>query len=296
MRLGLLAKKIGMSRYYDSLGINHAVTILKVDESKIVDLKTSEKNGYSAVRLSFGSSPKMVNKPSKGFFKKQSIAPFKLSKEFRVTNTEEYKIGDSMDVKNFVEGQFIDITSNSKGKGFAGGMKRHNFSGNRATHGVSISHRSHGSTGQCQDPGKVFKGKKMAGRLGNVRVTIQNLKVLKVDFENNLLLVKGAVPGHKGSLVKIFDSIKKNQNININDSNTDTNQKKPSDNFDKESSEKKPTASEVSKTDDKVLSENQNNEIKPSDNNISNSKNVDSANKESVEENQEIKTSENKKE
>ena len=132
-----------------------------------------------------------------------------------MTNTEEYKIGDSMDVKNFVEGQFIDITSNSKGKGFAGGMKRHNFSGNRATHGVSISHRSHGSTGQCQDPGKVFKGKKMAGRLGNVRVTIQNLKILKVDFENNLLLVKGAVPGHKGSLVKIFDSIKKNQNINI---------------------------------------------------------------------------------
>ena len=138
-----------------------------------------------------------------------------------MSNTEEYKIGDSMDVKNFVEGQFIDITSNSKGKGFAGGMKRHNFSGNRATHGVSISHRSHGSTGQCQDPGKVFKGKKMAGRLGNVRVTIQNLKVLKVDFENNLLLVKGAVPGHKGSLVKIFDSIKKNQNININDSNAD---------------------------------------------------------------------------
>ena len=297
MRLGLLAKKIGMSRYYDSVGTNHAVTILKVDDSKIVDLKTPKKNGYSAVKLSFGSSPKTVNKPSKGFLKKQSIPPFKLSKEFRVSNTEEYKIGDSIDVKNFVEGQFIDITSNSKGKGFAGGMKRHNFSGNRATHGVSISHRSHGSTGQCQDPGKVFKGKKMAGRLGNVRVTIQNLKVLKVDFENNLLLVKGAVPGHKGSLVKIFDSIKKNQNININDSNADSNQKKPADKLDKESSQKKPTASEISKTDDdKATSENQNNEIKSSDNSVSDSKNVDSTDKESVAENKENKTSENKKE
>ena len=133
----------------------------------------------------------------------------------------------------------------------------------------------------------------MAGRLGNVRVTIQNLKVLKVDFENNLLLVKGAVPGHKGSLVKIFDSIKKNQNININDSNADLNQKKPADIFDKESSEKKPTASEISKTDDKAPSENQNNEIKSSDNSVSDSKNVDSADKESVAAN---KTSENKKE
>jgi large subunit ribosomal protein L3 len=137
----------------------------------------------------------------------------------------------------------------------------------------------------------------MAGRLGNVRVTIQNLKVLKVDFENNLLLVKGAVPGHKGSLVKIFDSIKKNQNININDSNADSNQKKPADNFDKESSQKKPTASEISKTDDdKAPSENQNNEIKSSDNSVSDSKNVDSTDKESVAENKENKTSENKKE
>jgi len=213
MRLGLLAKKIGMSRFYDSLGINHSVTILKVDESNVVDIKTNEKNGYSAVRLSLGKSKRNNNKPVRGFLKKQNIPAFLFSKEFRVSETDNYKVGEKVSVNNFIEGQFVDVTSNSKGKGFAGGMKRHNFGGNRATHGVSISHRSHGSTGQCQDPGKVFKGKKMAGRLGNVQVTIQNLKVLKVDNENGIILVKGAVPGHKDSVLKIFDSIKKNQKI-----------------------------------------------------------------------------------
>ena len=213
MRLGLLAKKVGMSRFYDSLGINHPVTILKVDESNVVDIKTNEKNGYSAVRLSLGKSKRNNNKPVKGFLKKQNIPAFLFSKEFRVSETDNYKVGEKVTVNNFIEGQFVDVTSNSKGKGFAGGMKRHNFGGNRATHGVSISHRSHGSTGQCQDPGKVFKGKKMAGRLGNVQVTIQNLKVLKVDNENGIILVKGAVPGHKDSVLKIFDSIKKNQEI-----------------------------------------------------------------------------------
>ncbi len=213
MRLGLLAKKVGMSRVYDSSGINHPVTILKVDEASVVDIKTNEKNGYSAIRLSLGKSKRKNNKSVKGFLKKQNIPAFLFSKEFRVSETDNYKVGDKVTVNNFIEGQFVDVTSNSKGKGFAGGMKRHNFSGNRATHGVSISHRSHGSTGQCQDPGKVFKGKKMAGRLGNVQVTIQNLKVLKVDNENGIILVKGAVPGHKDSLLKIFDSIKKNQKI-----------------------------------------------------------------------------------
>ena len=130
-----------------------------------------------------------------------------------------HSIGDKVGVNNFVEGQFVDVSANSIGKGFAGGMKRHNFSGNRATHGVSISHRSHGSTGQCQDPGKVFKGKKMAGRLGNVKVTTQNLKILKVDHDNNLILIRGAVPGHKGSLLKIFDSIKKKQDLSSLSSN-----------------------------------------------------------------------------
>ena len=213
MRLGLLAKKVGMSRFYDSSGVNHPVTILKVDESNIVDIKTDEKNGYSAVRLSLGKSKRKSNKSVKGFLKKQNISSFLFSKEFRVSETSNYKVGDKVTVSNFIEGQFVDVTSSSKGKGFAGGMKRHNFGGNRATHGVSISHRSHGSTGQCQDPGKVFKGKKMAGRLGNVQVTIQNLKVLKIDNNNGIILVKGSVPGHKDSVLKVFDSVKKNQEI-----------------------------------------------------------------------------------
>jgi len=213
MRLGLLAKKVGMSRFYDSSGVNHPVTILKVDESNIVDIKTDEKNGYSAVRLSLGKSKRKNNKSVKGFLKKQNISSFLFSKEFRVSETSNYKVGDKVTVSNFIEGQFVDVTSSSKGKGFAGGMKRHNFGGNRATHGVSISHRSHGSTGQCQDPGKVFKGKKMAGRLGNVQVTIQNLKVLKIDNNKGIILVKGAVPGHKDSVLKVFDSVKKNQKI-----------------------------------------------------------------------------------
>ncbi len=213
MRLGLLAKKVGMSRFYDSAGVNHPATILKVDDSIILDIKTNEKNGYSAVRLSLGKSKRKNNKPIKGFLKKQNIPAFLFSKEFRVDDSSSYKVGDKITVSNFIEGQFVDVTSNSKGKGFAGGMKRHNFGGNRATHGVSISHRSHGSTGQCQDPGKVFKGKKMAGRLGNVQVTMQNLKVLKVDSSNGIILVKGSVPGHKDSVLKIFDSVKKNQEI-----------------------------------------------------------------------------------
>ena len=215
MRLGLLAKKVGMSRFYDSAGINHPVTILKVDEANIVDIKTNEKNGYSAVRLSLGKSKRKDTKSVKGFLKKQNVPAFLYSSEFRVDDTSCHKIGDKIKVSNFVEGQFVDVTSNSKGKGFAGGMKRHNFGGNRATHGVSISHRSHGSTGQCQDPGKVFKGKKMAGRLGNVQVTMQNLKVLKVDNNNGIILLKGSVPGHKDSILKIFDSVKKRQDIKV---------------------------------------------------------------------------------
>ena len=249
MRLGLLAKKIGMSRFYDSLGINHPVTILKVDEANIVDIKTNEKNGYSAIRLSLGKSKRKNNKSVKGFLKKQNIPAFLFSKEFRVSETANYKIGERVTVNNFIEGQFVDVTSNSKGKGFAGGMKRHNFGGNRATHGVSISHRSHGSTGQCQDPGKVFKGKKMAGRLGNVQVTIQNLKVLRVDNENGIILVKGAVPGHKDSVLKIYDSVKKNQEIKPVNKNegyekNDSAQQQPKDDSSNLSKESKANTSE----------------------------------------------------
>ena len=212
MRIGLLAKKVGMSRFYDSAGLNHPVTILEVDNCQIIGINTLEKNGYKSVRLSSGSVKK-TNKPFKGFLKKNNLGSFNQSREFVVSDLQQYKVGNKISVTNFVEGQFVDVSANSIGKGFAGGMKRHNFAGNRATHGVSISHRSHGSTGQCQDPGKVFKGKKMAGRLGNKKVTVQNLKVLKVDIDKNILLVKGAVPGHKGSIISIFDSVKKKQDI-----------------------------------------------------------------------------------
>lgn len=212
MRIGLITKKVGMSRYFDANGINHPVTILQVNKCEVVEVKTLEKNGYQSVKIASGTS-KNINKPTKGFLKKNNVSSFKHSKEFRVSNLDSYKVGNEVKVNNFIEGQFVDVCSNSIGKGFAGGMKRHNFAGNRATHGVSISHRSHGSTGQCQDPGKVFKGKKMAGRLGNKKTTVQNLKVLKVDIDNNILLIKGAVPGHKGAVISVFDSVKKRQDI-----------------------------------------------------------------------------------
>ena len=217
MREGLLAEKIGMSRFYDKDKINHSVTVLQVRDCQVVSLKNYDRDGYNAVTLSHGIYSKSINKPFKEFLKKNKLKAFFHSKEFRLKEPSSLKVGDKLSVSNFLVGQFVDVTSNSIGKGFAGGMKRHNFSGNRATHGVSISHRSHGSTGQCQDPGKVFKGKKMAGRLGNKKVTIQNLKILNIDTENNLIILKGAVPGHKGSILKIVDAVKKNQKISINE-------------------------------------------------------------------------------
>ena len=217
MREGLLAEKVGMSRFYDKEKINHAVTVLQVKECQVVSLKSFDRDGYNAVTLSHGNYLKSISKPFKQFLKKNKLKAYSHSKEFRLTEPSRFKVGDKLSVSNFIIGQFVDVTSNSIGKGFAGGMKRHNFAGNRATHGVSISHRSHGSTGQCQDPGKVFKGKKMAGRLGNKKVTIQNLKILNIDTENNLIILKGAVPGHKGSIIKIVDAVKKNQNIAINE-------------------------------------------------------------------------------
>ena len=217
MREGLLAEKVGMSRFYDKDKINHPVTVLQVRECQVVSVKSFEKDGYNAVTLSHGNYIKSVGKPFKEFLKKNKLKAFSHSREFKLKEPSSFKIGDKVNVSNFMVGQFVDVTSNSIGKGFAGGMKRHNFAGNRATHGVSISHRSHGSTGQCQDPGKVFKGKKMAGRLGNKKVTIQNLKILNIDTVNNLIILKGAVPGHKGSIIKIVDAVKKNQKISLNE-------------------------------------------------------------------------------
>ena len=214
MRIGILAEKLGMSRYYDENSSNQAVTLLKVTNCRVISIQSKDKNGYDSVTLSHGKSKKL-NKPFKSFLKKNNLNSFLRSKEFRVDSTESYRVGDEINVTNFVAGQYVDVSSNSIGKGFAGGMKRHNFAGNRATHGVSISHRSHGSTGQCQDPGKVFKGKKMAGRLGNKKITTHNLLILKVDKENSLLVVKGAVPGHKGCMVRVIDAIKKDQDIKV---------------------------------------------------------------------------------
>ena len=214
MRIGILAEKLGMSRYYDENSSNQAVTLLKVSNCKVISIQSKDKNGYNSVTLSHGKSKK-PNKPFKSFLKKNNLNSFLRSKEFRVDSTDSFKVGDEINVTNFVVGQYVDVSSNSIGKGFAGGMKRHNFAGNRATHGVSISHRSHGSTGQCQDPGKVFKGKKMAGRLGNKKITTHNLLILKVDKENSLLVVKGAVPGHKGCMVRVIDAIKKDQDIKV---------------------------------------------------------------------------------
>ena len=225
MREGLLAEKVGMSRFYDKDKINHSVTVLQVRECQVVSLKSYEKDGYNAVTLCHGNYTKSVGKPFKEFLKKNKLKAFSYAREFKLKEPSSFKIGDKVNVSNFMVGQFVDVTSNSIGQGFAGGMKRHNFSGNRATHGVSISHRSHGSTGQCQDPGKVFKGKKMAGRLGNKKVTIQNLKILNIDTVNNLIILKGAVPGHKGSIIKIVDAVKKNQKIFLNEKvNTNINE------------------------------------------------------------------------
>ena len=248
MREGLLAEKVGMSRFYDTDKINHSVTILQVRECQVVSLKNFEKDGYNAVTLSHGNYSKPVGKPFKEFLKKNKLKAFSHSREFKLKKPSSFKVGDMVSVSNFMVGQFVDVTSNSIGKGFAGGMKRHNFSGNRATHGVSISHRSHGSTGQCQDPGKVFKGKKMAGRLGNKKVTIQNLKILNIDTENNLIILKGAVPGHKGSIIKIVDAVKKNQKItltkNINENSLPEESKETNIKVDKNVEENKSNVSE----------------------------------------------------
>ena len=211
-RSGLIATKIGNSSYYHEDGKNTHVTVLKVDECIVASVKTSDKDGYNAVQLASIETNKDVsniNKPQRKIFSSINIKPKKIIKEFRVDNDNILEVGAKIDVNHFKVNQFVDVSSISIGKGFAGVMKRHNFGGLRASHGVSISHRSHGSTGQNQDPGRVFKGKKMAGRMGNKKVTKQNLKVIDVDSENNLLMVKGSVPGKKNSIVYLKDSVKK---------------------------------------------------------------------------------------
>jgi len=211
-RSGLIGTKMGNSSYYDESGKSLPVTILKISDCIVSNVKTIEKNGYSSVQLASIDGKKDVKKlkkPQQKLFANLKINPKKIIKEFRVDQENILEIGSNLDVTHFKQYQFVDVTSTSIGKGFAGAMKRHNFGGLRASHGVSVSHRSHGSTGQNQDPGKVFKGKKMAGHMGATQVTIQNLKVVEVDEENSLLILKGSVPGKKNSIIFIKDAVKK---------------------------------------------------------------------------------------
>jgi len=210
MRTGLIAEKLGMSRLLTDKGEHIPITLLKVDNCQVVATKTVEKNGYTAVQLGIGGAKvKRVSKAMRGHFAKAKVEPKKKLVEFRVSEDALLNIGDQLSVEHFLNGQYVDVTGTSIGKGFAGAMKRHNFGGLRASHGVSVSHRSHGSTGQRQDPGKVFKGKKMAGHLGDERVTVQNLEVVFTDPEQGLIGIRGAVPGNPGGYILIQDAVKK---------------------------------------------------------------------------------------
>jgi large subunit ribosomal protein L3 len=210
MRTGLLAQKMGMTRVFTEEGSHVPVTVLKMDGCQVVAVRTEDKDGYNAVQLGTGAARvKNVNKPRRGHFAKAKVAPRSKLAEFRVSSDGLLDVGAELSVQHFVAGQYVDVTGTSIGKGFAGVMKRHNFSGLRASHGVSLSHRSQGSTGNSQDPGKVFKGKKMAGHLGDARVTTQNLEVVSTDEARGLILIKGAVPGAKGSWVTVRDAVKR---------------------------------------------------------------------------------------
>tara|TARA_B100000686_G_C16649891_1_gene894956 strand:- start:12 stop:857 length:846 start_codon:yes stop_codon:yes gene_type:complete len=209
MRTGLIAQKIGMTRRFKDNGHHVPITVLKVEKLKVVQQRTTETDGYNAVQLGWGNSKvKNVNKPMRGHFAKAKVEPKQKLVEFRVDEDALVDIGEELVVSHFILGQKVDVCGLSKGKGFAGGMKRHGFAGLRASHGVSINHRSLGSTGQCQDPGKVFKGKKMAGQLGNKSITVQNLEVIDINVENGLIMVSGGVPGLNGGFVRITDAIK----------------------------------------------------------------------------------------
>ena len=210
MRTGLICKKIGMSRIFSTEGSHIPVTVLHLDNCQVISSLTEEKNGYSAIQIGVGKiKEKKLSKPMEGYFKKNKVNPKLKVSEFRVTEDNLIDSGTEIVASHFVEGQIIDATGISIRKAIAGAMKRHNFGGLRASHGVSISHRSHGSTGQCQDPGKVFKGKKMAGHMGSSKTTIQNLEVVKTDSENGYIFIKGAIPGPKGGWVVLNDAIKK---------------------------------------------------------------------------------------
>jgi large subunit ribosomal protein L3 len=209
MRSGVIAQKVGMTRVYNDAGEHIPVTVLRLDNCQVVAQRTEEKNGYTAVQLGAGTSKvKNTVKALRGQFAAASVEPKAKLVEFRVSTDNLIDIGAELTASHFVAGQLVDVTGTTIGKGFAGAMKRHNFGGLRATHGVSVSHRSHGSTGSNQDPGRVWKGKRMAGHMGQTRVTTQNLEVVSTDEERGLILVKGAVPGSKGSWIVVRDAVK----------------------------------------------------------------------------------------
>ncbi len=209
MRSGIIAQKLGMTRVFTEDGEHVPVTVLLLDGCQVIAQRTEETNGYTALQLGSGKAKvKNVSKPQRGHFGKSKVEPKKKIAEFRVSPENLIEVGATLKADHFIDGQKVDATGISIGKGFQGAMKRHNFGGLRASHGVSISHRSLGSTGQCQDPGKVFKGKKMAGHMGATRITVQNLTVVKTDVERDIILVKGAIPGSKGGWVFLSDAVK----------------------------------------------------------------------------------------
>ena len=211
MRCGVIARKLGMSRIFNDKGEHVPVTVLRLEDVEVLSTRSIKKDGYIAVQLGFNNKKlKNVIKPLKGFFAKAKSEPKEKVLEFRVSEDALLNIGDKISVNHYIPGQKIDVVGISQGKGFAGSMKRHNFGGMQASHGVSISHRAHGSTGNSQDPGRTWKGKKMAGQYGNVRVTTQNLTVVKLLDDDNLILVEGSVPGSKNGIVTITDAVKYN--------------------------------------------------------------------------------------
>jgi large subunit ribosomal protein L3 len=216
--IALLGKKIGMTREFYKTGRLVPVTVIKMEKARVISVIEEDKRGYKAVQLGFGNiKSSKLTKAMKGLYAKKNTEAKKKLKEFRVANTESYKEGNEFGLEIFKEVKFVDTTSKTIGKGFAGAMKRHNFGGLRATHGVSVSHRSHGSTGQRQDPGKVFKGKKMAGHMGDKFRTMQNIEIIKADIENELLYLKGSIPGSKNSEVIIKKSVKNINKLTIDE-------------------------------------------------------------------------------
>ncbi len=216
IEIGLIGKKIGMTREFYKSGQSIPVTVIKFDTGRVIHLLSKEKNGYNAVQIGFGKiKNSKLSKQMKGYFAKKNTEPKKVLKEFRVKSLENFKEGNEIGIEIFKDTKFVDIKSKTIGKGFAGAMKRHNFAGLRASHGVSISHRAHGSTGQNQDPGKVFKNKKMAGHMGDKIRTMQNIEIIKSDPVNNLLYLKGSIPGSKNTQVVVRESVKNVRKLTI---------------------------------------------------------------------------------